>query len=426
MKIGSFPEKPHNRCNATSPLIHASLWDLFGEGSPTTLSLTRRLAIVDVLRMDSSASTTDAFERVLERGRSTLSSTRDVYHALETTESIPNQLVEAIGDLERELDELDQTLEVTTEDVALAEKTVERINVLSTVFTALQGRKRLTVETTVDRLDYRLTASLSLIRERGLAEHLDVSIDDVDRRFSMLQTLVDDGRYGQVETNDRISPTELAVTLQKLDLELADSESVDARVRGRLYLDVADDLLSDIHSFLSGLNEENPERKAYATDLEAVKQDLDSAREELDIDEYDDGDPGTGSIPSNKGALKARVALETCELLHQQTARAFADQRAAAELARVSRESGLAVSCDIGQCVAEGDVSTLLVSIGTVIASQAELSTAERLKQLLREHDGSVLRTAEATDFEVSTILDHLSQLYHEGEIEEIEVVFPR
>ena len=376
--------------------------------------------------MDSPTSTTDAFERVLERGRSTLSSTRDVYRALETTESIPNQLVESIGDLERELDELDQTLEVTTEDVALAEKTVERINVLSTVFTALQGRKRLTVETTVDRLDYRLTAFVSLIREHSLGEHLDVSIEDVDRRFSMLQTLVDGERYGQIETNDRISPAELAVTLRKLDLELADSESVDARERTRLYLDIADELLNDIHSLLSGLNEGNPERKAYATDLKAVKRDLDSAREELDIDEYDDGDPGTGSIPSNKGALKARVALETCELLHQQTARAFADQRAAAELARVSRESGLAVSCDIGQCVTEADVSTLLVSIGNVIASQAELSTAERLKQLLREHDGDVLRTAEATDFDVSTILDHLSQLYHEGEIEEIEVVFPR
>jgi len=381
--------------------------------------------------MDSPTSTTDAFERVLERGRSTLSSTRDVYHALETTESIPNQLVESIGDLERELDELDQTLEVTTEDVALAEKTVERINVLSTVFTALQGRKRLTVETTVDRLDYRLTAFVSLIRERGLSEHLDISVEDVDRRFSMLQTLVDGERYGQIETNDRISPAELAVTLRKLDLELADTESVDARTRARLYLDIADDILDDIHVFLSSLNEENPERKAYATDLEAVKRDLDAVRDELEIDEYDDGDgdggdPGTDSLPSNKGALKARVALETCDLLHQQTARAFADQRAAAELARVSRESGLAVSCDIGQCVTEADVSTLLVSIGNVIASQAELSTAERLKQLLREHDGNVLRTAEATDFDVSTILDHLSQLYHEGEIEEIEVVFPR
>jgi hypothetical protein len=381
--------------------------------------------------MDSPTSTTDAFERVLERGRSTLSSTRDVYHALETTESIPNQLVEAIGDLERELDELDQRLEVTTEDVALAEKTVERINVLSTVFTALQGRKRLTVETTVDRLDYRLTAFVSLIRERGLGEHLDVSVEDVDRRFSMLQTLVDGERYGQIETNDRISPAELAVTLRKLDLELADTESVDARTRARLYLDIADELLDDIHVFLSSLNDENPERKAYATDLEAVKRDLDAVRDELDIDEYDNGDgdgsdPGTDSLPSNKGALKARVALETCDLLHQQTAHAFADQRAAAELARVSRESGLAVSCDIGQCVTEADVSTLLVSIGNVIASQAELSTAERLKQLLREHDGNVLRTAEATDFDVSTILDHLSQLYHEGEIEEIEVVFPR
>lgn len=381
--------------------------------------------------MDSPTSTTDAFERVLERGRSTLSSTRDVYHALETTESIPNQLVESIGDLERELDELDQTLEVTAEDVALAEKTVERINVLSTVFTALQGRKRLTVETTVDRLDYRLTAFVSLIREHSLGEHLDVSIEDVDRRFSMLQTLVDGERYGQIETNDRISPAELAVTLRKLDLELADTESVDARTRARLYLDIADDILDDIHVFLSSLNEENPERKAYATDLEAVKRDLDAVRDELEIDKYDDGDgdggdPGTDSLPSNKGALKARVALEACELLHQQTARAFADQRAAAELARVSRESGLAVSCDIGQCVTEADVSTLLVSIGNVIASQAELSTAERLKQLLREHDGNVLRTAEATDFDVSTILDHLSQLYHEGEIEEIEVVFPR
>jgi hypothetical protein len=66
----------------------------------------------------------------------------------------------------------------------------------------------------------------------------------------------------------------------------------------------------------------------------------------------------------------------------------------------------------------------LLTALTDTLTSQVDLSTSARLRQLLREHDGSVVRTAEATDFDIPTIMGQLERLYDDGEIADLVVEF--
>jgi hypothetical protein len=159
---------------------------------------------------------------------------------------------------------------------------------------------------------------------------------------------------------------------------------------------------------LGSLGEENAKRTAYSSDLSAVKDLLEA----------------TGDTDDASAAQTAHIAVEGALMLHYAVARAQANQRVAVALADTVTDSQLSVECDVEQCVAAGDAETLIQAVTDTVGTEVELSTSERLRQLLTEHDGSVLRTARATDFDVATILDHLEQLYNDGQIADLEVAF--
>lgn len=360
--------------------------------------------------MGNQISPTDSFEEVLERGRTDLSGAREEYDALEQTETIPSALVEAMGALERELDELDRTLDVEEADLELARQTVRRISVLNDVFAALRERQRTVVEADVSRLDHHVSGIATLVRDNGIASELDRNIDDIEREHSMLDALVSKGRHEKVVTNDRVSPGGVDAAIRATDAELADHVSDDSRAS--TYLRIAESLLDEIHDVLGSLGEENSERTAYSSDLRLVKEQLEAAE-------------GTGEDDGGTTAAKtAHIGLEGALILHYSTARAHADQRVAAALADAVEQSDLVVDCDVERCVSRGDAETLLTAITAAMGTEAKLSTSERLRQLLTEHDGSVRRTARATDFDVATILDHVERLYDEGQIADLQVMF--
>jgi hypothetical protein len=347
---------------------------------------------------------------MLERGRRTLGEAREEYSALGRVETVPDRLVEAIVDLERELDELDQTLEVTDEDVELAERTVQRVSLLEAVLSALRERQRTVVEADVRRLDYHVSGIVDLVRDRDLADEIDTDIDELEREYSMLERLVEGERYRQVETNDRVSTEGVDAAARQVAVEIEDE--VPPTARAEAYLDICDRLLDDIHDALSGLGEDNDERTAHTADLRAVKERTEVAESAL---ESDDGE---------RAATNAHVAFDGCLILHYLSARASARQRVAEELAAAVRKFDLVVDCDIDRSVDRGDAETLLAAILDAVESQVEVSTGERIRQLLAEHDGSVVRTAETTDFDVATIVDHLEQLYRERHVSDIRVEF--
>jgi hypothetical protein len=360
--------------------------------------------------MDQETSPTDAFEAHMESGRKSLSEARDSYATLEMMQTVPDSIVEAIGDLERELDELDRTLDVTAEDVRIAEQTSKRAAVLADVFVALEERQRIVVSAEITRLQSYASAITEIRRDDDQPEKLDSQFDRLNRRLEMLQKLADSGRYGQVVSNDRISPGTIDANLRDLELALTDKCPTDTRAT--TYLTVCEDLLEKIYDTPTGLDDGNEDKTAFSTDLGIVKDQMQDANSALEDDAPD------------QAVEHARVALEGAFMLHRLTTEAGAKQYLAEHLASIIRDADGLIDCDIEQCVTTGDADTLLSVISEVVDTQIERSVGERLAQLLREHDGSVIRTADATDFEVTTIVDHLDQLYQQHQISDIEVVF--
>jgi DNA repair exonuclease SbcCD ATPase subunit len=355
-------------------------------------------------------STTDTFEQILERARATLETAREEYGSLEGTGSVPAGLVDSIADLEDELDELDQNLEVSETDIELAEATARRVEMLSETFAALRERQRTIVDADLKRLRIRYSSISELIRKHDLDGMTDPELGEIERHLSMLETLANDGRYEQVRTNDRISPSKVDASIRQVDDQVSDR--IPDEALARTYVTIVKQLLDEIHESLSDLDAENEERTAHSSALSDIKQRLEDVQDDLDASGAD------GIAPD------ARSILNDCIELHRQTTSAQAEQRVARTLATTIQNSAADVDCDPAACVCRGDAETLLTALTDTLTSQVDLSTSARLRQLLREHDGSVVRTAEATDFDIPTIMDHLERLYDDGEIADLVVEF--
>ena len=357
--------------------------------------------------MGEHTSPTESFEEVLEYGRTVLSTARDEYDALERTETVPSGLVEAISDLERELDELDQVLNVDDVDLDLAQQTVQRIELLEAVFSALRERQRTVVEGDVSRIEYHLAGLATLIREYGGKDGIKEKLDSIEGKQQMLNTLISKDRHEKIVTNDRVSTEKIDTSIRQLEADI--EPHVPDSLRVETYTAITENLLDEIHDALASLGNDNDDRTAYATELKSIKK----QRSQIEDDDHGDGD-----------AEMAQTMLEETLRLHRSIVRSQADQRVAERLADTVAEFGSTVECNVDRCVSSGDSDTLLRAITDAIGTDIQRSTVERLQQLLEEHDGSVLRTAQATDFDVPTILEHLEQLYDDGEIADLEVSF--
>jgi hypothetical protein len=171
-------------------------------------------------------------------------------------------------------------------------------------------------------------------------------------------------------------------------------------------------LLDDIHDYLGTLGDENEYRTAFASDLQSVKELLADTEDALAAD-----DPET--------ALEtATVGFEGCLMLQYEIARAYANQRVTESLAESIVGRPVSLDIDVDECVANGDAERLLNAVSEALRGEIEESTAARLRRLLDEHDGSVSRTASATDFDVAEILEHVSELHADGVVGDITVEF--
>lgn len=357
------------------------------------------------------SSSTDAFEDILRRGRSQLDKARTEYQTLEGMDDVPDKLVEAIGDLERELDELDQNLEVTDEDISLAKETVARVSVLAEVFDGLKQRQRVIVGGACERVNRYIEGLQDLLKHYDISGDISETVESIEHRHSMLEKLVSGDRYGQILSNEQVDPDSIVSKIHALSDKL--SESTTAIDRTEFYLSVCGSLLDDIHARLAELKEDNEDRLAHGAELQEIKQEKQTAESQL-------------SKSPDEAVSTANKVLENCLSLHQEIVVDHADQELVIKLADVCQDKELAIEHDIENSVDRGDPESLLAVIADAIASEVDLSTSGRLLQLLQEHDGSVIRTKKATDFEITTILNHLTQLYDEEEIADINVEFTK
>jgi hypothetical protein len=358
------------------------------------------------------SSTTKQFEQILEDARNRLSTMRDAYTQLEKTEDIPEWVVQSIGDFEREINNLDKNLEITDQDVKIAERTSRRVIVLSGVIEAFCERQRIVAEAAVARVCMTLSDIAKQFHQNSSSLDLSPSVEELQKRCSMLHELIDKERYAQVLQHDHVSPTKLKPEVRELDKALQGEISDSVHVQ--THLNIVSKLLDKIHESLAELGDKNDDQTAYHNNLCDIKSKISEAKAELD----------NNDCPSPERT--AEILFNDCLTVHNHTTHAHADQHLVDTFVQIHSRKDFELDCDVSGCEARGDRQTLLNKIESKIASEAELSEMKRLQQLLLEHDGSVARTVEATDYTVDTIAEKIPQLYDTRDVSDLHIEFNR
>ncbi|WP_440764394.1 hypothetical protein [Natronorubrum sp. DTA7] len=176
-------------------------------------------------------------------------------------------------------------------------------------------------------------------------------------------------------------------------------------------LSIIEDLFPIVHDGLGSLADENPQKSSFGNSLSEVK------KLRTEAEEMRDTDPAAA-------AEAVRVALEGALIHHYAVSRAVADQEFAQALAELVRDQGLDLELEYEESAARGDVDALLDELISIIQTEVTRSRGARLRRLLEEHNGSVNRTAAATEFTVTEILETLQTMDDDNKIADVEVTF--
>ena len=366
-----------------------------------------------VIRKHYMQSITDEFESALARAQQKIETAREDYRALEKFGAVPDELVETFSELEREIGELDEEIDVSNDDLREAEEAVERATLLESVVTTVRDRERSVIEADVSRLRLWIDGYTRANRKHTLSNETQRSLHESERFCDMMEQLLGVQRHEKVRSNDRFSPAVVDLHLRSLDRRVR--ADLSDEVYADVCLGVAEDLLAEIHDVLRSISDKNPQRTAFADSLRAVKSYVSTTETAL-TSTADDGADSPGTT--------ARIALEGALMLQYLTSRVQADQELATALADVIVENDLDVDLETTACAEKADVASLMNAVIEVIQTEVELSASTRLERLLKEHDGSVVRTATATDFDVEAIFGLLNTMYENHEITDVRVMF--
>lgn len=353
--------------------------------------------------------TTENYEATLRSARNYLDTARSEYRSVEDFDAVPSELVESLNELDRELEDLEDVIRVSEQELRRAEDAADRAELLQSVLAAVRDRERAIIEADVDRLRLWFDGYDRLTRQREISDSTRSRCSKVERICGMMEQLITKNRHEKVRTNDKFSPEAVDRTLRELDGNLL--EEVDAGEYTDACLSIIDDLLPIIHDGLGSLADENPEKSSFADSLGDVKKRRSTAEEERETD------------PS-AAVETVRIALEGALIHHYSVSRAVANQDFAEMLAELIRDQGLDIELDYEASATRGDTDALLSELISIIRTEVTRSKGARLRRLLEEHNGSVSRTAAATDFTFSEILETLQTMYDDNEIADVEVTF--
>lgn len=349
----------------------------------------------------------DKFESHLQRGRQTIAAARNDYAAIESVESVPDSLIEAIAELETRFEALERTLEVAEEDIARAERAVERGEVLSETMASLKSGQHVMIEASLSRLEDHLWGIKKITEENDISDSKSNN-EMLNKNYEVLKKLHESGHYERITNNERVTPSTLDAQLRTADFDLYQMEAVSDQSRAETYAEIAERLLDDIHSMLADLEEDSEIKTQYADELASAKGWLSEAKDFLKNGE------------DSEAAHTARVGLDGCLSVHYLLAEEQANQYAAKELRQTIGEYDIDVSTDHESAI--DSKQSLLEAIGKFVAAESRADTSERIQRLLNEYDGSVDRMAAATEYDTETIVEHLLELYKQGKIEDIPV----
>jgi hypothetical protein len=358
----------------------------------------------------------DAFDGAVERAETALKRVRENYEIVEQTgKPLPEVYGTALAGLQEATQAFDSVYEVTEAELEQAETVVARAEFL----VAVTAAHREYHETIIDRR-VAVTEEWFDVLDAGTSDaELDVAADrsTLARQVKAIQKLTDAGKYGQLQSSDRVNLDEVEGEVH--DFHDAARDAVSATEYVRLGLEVAESFHGLYTDDLSALVREGVDKEAIsiADDIQnAPEMDPIAARFESD-DVTDDDANAVGTIVKTY----ARVA--------QLTGTHRARYELGASLLSAIQDNDLVD--DTGDIVA--DLHFRLTSIETgpieqrvaeIVEGEATTSETERLRQLLAEHNGSVRRTLQVVDRSPETVFEQLQALLEDGTIDDLEVRF--
>lgn len=339
------------------------------------------------------------FETLLDRATGALDRAR---HQHELVEGVPDEFVAALQGFDSRLEDLTAVGRISDEDLQEAETVCRHAELLDSLLGSLGQFDADLVEYDVERLRIWVEHCSNLAERHG-NRSLRSEVSDVESNLGLFETLVESNKHARVRSNEQVTPSGVDATLRELDAEIRESVSLEAY---RSYcLQGTEAFIDRIHDLLADLQESHPQQTAFGGDMHAVKDQAESAREDEDAD-------------------AARTALEGAMMIHAGVARALCRQQHAKRLADAIREHDIPSETDPYELAAEVELDALMDVIAMGVSEEVDQSNETRFRRLLSEHDGSVRRTMEASEYSPEEVFDQVRSMYEAGAIADLSVTF--
>ncbi|WP_049948007.1 hypothetical protein [Candidatus Halobonum tyrrellensis] len=349
------------------------------------------------------------FESSLDRIRDELKRARNRYDELSALEQPPEVFVQAIHELEDQLESLERATSVDRSQLEVANETRDRAELLNDALLASRTRQKTLIRQQLHRLGWWISV-VDDTPTGMVPEEIAEEISTIARQYQILSTLLDEEKYAQIISNSRFTPSEIEQSLREIDARLQEAlpmaEYVDRYESGM------DTALERIHSVLQELSSESDRVTTYQNALRTVK-DLRTRSEELLED--DDGSAAVATI---------REAFEGALMIDTELTRIEADAELAHALGTFLTSHDFEAEEEIEEAVANGDTDDLLARITSVIGAEVDSTISTRVRRLLEEMDGSVASAVERSDMDQQAFLEEISRLYADGVIADLTVEF--
>ena len=362
----------------------------------------------------------DRFDDALASARNLLETGRNRYEILvEMNESPTDRYVSALQNVEAEIEAVDDVLDVSEEDAVDAESVAKQAELVADALDAAW-----TFQTSL------LDAEFDIYRtwHASLESRDAVDCSDATDELDSIAELVQHQNYTLLRTGDQF-------TLENLRRKLASAERrAMAEATPREYvqrcLDAVDRFWEETTQDLKHLVQADAPVQVKS-ERAAVTELTDGLGDRLDEQRVDDGAVDAaryaleGAMMLRYYTAHARYAYEYCDRLSEGIERVDdAEPVVGGEVNRVNlrrRDDAEPVG---ERHVEERDVDFVRGRVEDAIVGTTTKTDAERVVDLLHEHDGSLDRALAASELDTNSFFDGLRTAFEEETINDIEVSF--
>jgi len=329
------------------------------------------------------------------------------------SESLPEAYGVSLQELEAEIQEFDSVYEVTEVELENAKSVAARANFLAAVTDAFRTYHETIVDLRVGIAREWFNSLETAINEESV--NVAVDLPELAKHGEVLQKLTDAGKYGRLLESERVGLDEFEDGVR--DLDAATRETLDPGT----YTDIDVELIESFHERytqdLTTLVEEGVDRTVIS-----VADRVQDAPETDPVKER--GERGEATEDDTEAMGEAvRIYADVARV----TGRHRAKYDLGTALISAIEESSFVtddVAPELREHLPTLDIDSIKSRITTELESEVITSDADRFRQMLSEHDGSIRRTGEMMDVSTDEIFDRLQDLYETGELADLEAHF--